>query len=368
MPTPSIRLDDGLYRPAKSSDHSMSQLARRGIEEGIMAELDGVCWFCGRAIHENERRERHQVHSDVSGERQRLTVLICMACDEQVSTATQHGASERPPESYMYELLPENRYELGGGTFPAPEIMHITESVAVANASVTGHRLRDSSNYDYPGFYWAARDRSGSILDTGSIPWVEIALRSHAYSLAWAGSRLVRYPREQHTKLHVDENWYGDRRTLPIFQWALLKTASVADRAASGGPHQLGFDIMQVFEYYRTRGSTQAASETSPPPGLHLFESRCGACGALAPRGEDECEVCFHSWYSCQGCESGHVEPKLVPDAPAGEWLGMECYHCGENYGVADAETHEAFAERYSRVFNDLEDELPDLGLPFTDD
>ncbi len=331
MPTPSIRLTDDLYHAAKHSDTSISQMARQGIERGIIESLVGVCWFCGSGIMAKERQD--------TGDYARLdqSVQVCSRClddFEAIDSGEIHVSElEEPYLERAYES--GNIYEITPSRLPEIGVAYGIESTAVWDADYYRHAAGDDD-----GSYWAAKSRHEAILQEDRIPLVEIALRSHAFSLSVGRPMLSVFAE----RLGRATKRAGDWRNSPY----------------NSGPPGTAFSYDDLLE----EGINESKFAVFLDP-----ESYCPACGVASGKGTDECEICFHRWEKCPDHHSNPLKSQCSGDIlyeieadrrDDDDWLSRRCSDCGKyREVVTDEYVKEEFTRRYRRVFEEIEDEHP---------
>lgn len=328
MVTPSINLSEDLHHLAKHSDKSISQLARGGIERGIIEELVGVCWYCGTGISGGEHRW--------TGKDPRTShpVQACERCLEDYTSR----------DSYL-ELAYEgnNSYDVDISELPPTEIAYAAESASVFLADCYHAGELDESD---TALYWAAKSRHEGIVRDDRIPLIEIALRSHVLSLS------------------------KGNRTLPILVTMLSAAVNcsmlyLSERLVPPSIEITDEEVLKRLSQNEGSGVEAAFSHLYDRIDPYISESGryCPACGVAKNKGAKMCSVCFHRWEDCPDnlCE-GEVVYFIDPEREDEEWLVTNCWECREcEQPVADKQTKEKFKQRYRRVFEELEDEHIDI-------
>lgn len=373
MPTSSIRLSEPVRRAVRESEHTISELAREGIEQTIIDDLVSVCWVCGGGIHRKERRvllnrqeliskiapggltvdgapmNRRQhsdfvkfeeakqqpgIDTDLYFERvvkwlnlpEFQHVDFCSSCAELIDQVQQKSiALTDIPTPYYYQRDPNEDTELRtAGTPPAPEHSYVAESIGVYTADYFSHQRGIFTDDDASKesrqralLWWAARARNEKIVSADIHPWAEIAARSHGESL-WTG------------------------RPLERLYYCALQIGHKTDVAA---PIVGNDPIPTEFELDDAQG----------------ISGQCPACGTHRDL-DQYCEACLFpnvDCYSeeCSGLLHPHVENRPITE----ENISFRCEECDQSYPAEprDAEYTKAISSRYQSVFEEIERTIP---------
>jgi hypothetical protein len=384
MPSTSFRLDSELKRAAKESDHSVSTLARSGLERAVIDDYVSVCWLCGVAIYEEaslwldrarfrefvaeedidiewpyqdepqtnphpryENKERWEEdpvtrHDDEYYTKlgewlalPRTPVEFCKACSDQVRKMKSreididdipvpfiHSAPNEQGAKSSVEPVPR---ELR----PSPQVSYGAQTAAVNAATYLDFHQRNDPK---GSFWWLARERSQRLFRGGIPVWPEAAVRSHAYHLAWGDPLVPIFEESLSQAVKCGDNWY---------------------QIQEGSPPLFDREPLSTEPYGVTKETAERELEQT---------DRCPACGTRGQERQQCCSVCFYPTQPCPDCGDNALSIRfdginVKQRAQLRELTPrLRCETCTSEDYLRD---EERFLETYRPIFQEQEPMIP---------